>query len=149
MNFRRTLLVGLLGVTFSALVGCSGLMPGPGPVDPDAPEEFSETASGLRYRILRKSDGKKPKLSGHVRVHYIGKLDDGTVFDNSYAKGNPVIFRLNDVVKGYGEGLTLIGEGGMIELEIPPELGYGKDGRSPLIPPDSTLHFVVEVIRVF
>ena len=124
-------------------------MPGPGPADPDAPTTFTTTPSGLKYRILGKCEGKKPSAGGRVRVHYVGSLDDGTVFDSSYYRNAPVIFGLDEVVKGYGEGLRLIGEGGMIELEIPPDLGYGEDGRSPMIPPNSTLHFTVELIRVF
>lgn len=141
--------VGLLCMALCLATGCSGLMPGPGPVDADAPQEFTTTKSGLKYRMLRRSDGKKAQPGGHVRAHYLGKLDDGTVFDSSYSQGEPVIFSLQKVVPGFTEGLQLVGEGGMIELEIPPELGYGEDGRAPIIPPNATLHFVVEVIRVF
>ena len=82
-------------------------------------------------------------------VHYEGRFLNGTVFDSSYYRNAPVIFALDEVVKSYGEGLRLIGEGGMFELGIPPDLGYGEDGRSPMIPPNSTLHFTVELIRVF
>lgn len=149
MHFRRTFLTGLLCLAASLAGGCAGSGSGMGAIDPDAPEEFTSTESGLKYRILRKSDGKKPKFTSHVRVHYVGKLDDGSTFDSSYSRGQPAVFGLDEVVAGWGEGLQLVGEGGMIELEIPSELGYGKAGRPPAIPQDATLHFVVEVIRVF
>ena len=121
----------------------------PGPADPDAPTEFTTTESGLKYRILRRSDGKKPKAEDRVRVHYRGTFDDGRIFDTSYGKtGTAVEFSLTGVAKGWAEGLQLIGEGSMIELEVPPELGYGKDGYPPTIPPDATLHFLVELLNV-
>lgn len=119
----------------------------PGAPDPDAPQEFTQTDSGLKYRILRKSDGKKPTASDSVTVHYRGTFDDGSEFDSSYKRGEPAQFPLRGVVPGWTEGLQLVGEGGMIELEIPPELGYGADGRRG-IPPNATLHFVVELIEV-
>lgn len=121
----------------------------PGPVDKDAPEEFSTTESGLKYRIRRKSDGKKPTATDRVKVHYRGTLDNGDIFDSSYGRtGGAVEFGLNQVIPGWTEGMQLIGEGGMIELEIPPELGYGKAGEGNAIPPDSTLHFIVELLSV-
>ncbi len=117
-------------------------------IDPDAPSEFTTTESGLKYRILRKSDGSKPKPIDQVKVDYSGWLDDGTVFDSSYERKEPVTFGLTGVVKGWTEGLQFIGEGGMIELEIPAELGYGAEGRPPTIPPNSTLHFKVELLSI-
>lgn len=119
----------------------------PGKVDEDAPEEFTTLPSGLKYRIRRKSNGKKPLATDQVLVNYRGWLDNGSVFDTSYA-AQPISFKLNDVVKGWGEGLQLIGVGGMIELEIPPDLGYGREGRPPKIPANSTLHFIVELLDV-
>ncbi len=84
-----------------------------------------------------------------MRVHYRGTLDDGKTFDSSYGKtGGAITFPLSGVIKGWTEGLQLIGEGGMIELEIPSELGYGKVGISGTIPPDATLHFIVELLEV-
>lgn len=120
----------------------------PGPVDADAPEEFTTTASGLKYRIRRKSDGKKPKASDSVVAHYRGWLDDGKEFDSSYKRNEPTPFPLNGVIGGWTEGLQLIGEGGMIELEIPSDLGYGDRGFPPDIPPAATLHFIVELVKV-
>jgi len=120
-----------------------------GSVDTDAPEEFIETASGLKYRILRKSDGKKPTKADTVTVNYKGWLDDGTEFDSSYTRGEPATFGLSQVVPGWTEGLQLVAEGGMIELEIPSELGYGARGTpGGPIPPNATLHFTVELIKV-
>ena len=121
----------------------------PGASDPDAPEEFTTTESGLKYRILRKSDGKKPTAADTVRCHYRGWLDDGTEFDSSYKRGEPTEFPLNGVIGGWTEGLQLIGEGGMIELEIPGELGYGSGGMPAAgIGPNATLHFIVELKQV-
>ena len=120
----------------------------PGPKDADAPEEFTTTASGLKYRILRKSDGKKPTAANSVVAHYKGWLDDGKVFDSSYKRREPTPFPLSGVIPGWTEGLQLIGEGGMIELEIPSDLGYGPNGMGADIPGGATLHFIVELIRV-
>lgn len=145
-----------------AVMGCQGSPPPPplfpepkdtvrlepGAVDPDAPEEFTATESGLKYRIRRKTDGKKATIKDVVRVHYRGTLDDGTIFDSSYGKsGKAVAFPLKDVVKGWTEGMQLVGEGGMIELQVPPDLGYGP-ATMPGIPPNSTLHFLVELLEV-
>jgi FKBP-type peptidyl-prolyl cis-trans isomerase FkpA len=117
----------------------------PGPVDMDAPEEFTTTKSGLKYRIRRKTDGAKPKATDTVTVHYKGWLDDGTEFDSSYKRGDPATFPLNRVVAGWTEGLQHVPVGGMIELEIPSKLGYGTRGAPPTIPPGATLHFLVEL----
>jgi FKBP-type peptidyl-prolyl cis-trans isomerase FkpA len=120
----------------------------PGPVDKDAAKEFTTTDSGLKYRIRRKSDGRKPKASNKVTVHYKGWLDDGTEFDSSYQRGETITFPLDRVIKGWTEGMQLIGEGGMIELEIPGNLGYGPRGIPNLIPPNATLHFLVELQKI-
>jgi FKBP-type peptidyl-prolyl cis-trans isomerase len=120
----------------------------PGPDDPDAPTEFAATGTGLKYRILRNSDGRQPTASDQVRCHYRGWLDDGSEFDSSYGRGEPTEFPLNGVIPGWTEGLQLIGEGGKIELEIPHELGYGTRGYPPVIPGSSRLHFIIELINV-
>ena len=83
-----------------------------------------------------------------VTVNYKGWLDDGREFDSSYKRGEPTSFGLNEVIPGWTQGLQLIGEGGMIELEIPPEIGYGTRGMPGAIPPNSRLHFIVELIKV-
>jgi FKBP-type peptidyl-prolyl cis-trans isomerase len=121
---------------------------GAGEMDPDAPQELTPTSSGLYYRILRRGDGKKPKADSPVVAHYKGWLDSGKQFDSSYDRGQPTPFGLNQVIKGWTEGLQLIGEGGMIELEIPSDLGYGSRGSPPVIPPGATLHFIVELKQV-
>ncbi len=120
----------------------------PGPQDPDAPDEFTTTNSGLKYRILRKGTGAKPSSADSVKAHYKGWLDDGTVFDSSYKRREPTSFPLLNVVPGWTEGLQYVREGGMIELEIPGDLGYGASGRPPKIPPNATLHFIVELLEV-
>ncbi|HTU25322.1 MAG TPA: FKBP-type peptidyl-prolyl cis-trans isomerase [Pirellulales bacterium] len=120
----------------------------PGPVDPDAPKTFNTTESGLKYRVLRKSKRSHPVKTDTVTVMYRGWLNDGTEFDSSYKTGKPISFRLDGVIKGWGEGVQLVGEGGMIELEIPPELGYGRQGIPGTIPPQATLHFIVELVRI-
>lgn len=123
------------------------LLAGAGPVDQDAPQEFTETASGLKDRILRKSDGQKPAASDSVTVHYRGWLDNGSEFDSSYARGEAISFPLTGVIAGWTEGMQLVGEGGMIELWIPPQLGYGARGSAGAVPPNATLHFSEDVIE--
>jgi FKBP-type peptidyl-prolyl cis-trans isomerase FkpA len=118
------------------------------PMDDDAPDELTPTASGLYYRILRKSDGTKPTRNNTVVAHYKGWFDDGKQFDSSYDRGEPSEFPLGRVVAGWTEGLQLVGKGGMIELEIPYQLGYGAQGRPGSIPPKATLHFIVELKEV-
>lgn len=117
----------------------------PGKIDEDAPHEFTTTESGLKYRILRKSKKNKPKANQGVEVHYKGWLDDKTIFDSSYQRGERIKFPLNRVIPGWTEGMQLVGAGGMIELEIPAKLGYGARGIPGTIPPNATLHFIVEL----
>ncbi len=131
-------------------LGCvTGQMTSPGPtvIDADAPTEFTTTSTGLKYKVLRKGNGTTPSTTDKVTVHYKGWLDSGKIFDTSYSRGEPTSFRLNEVVRGWTEGLQLVSEGGMIELEIPSPLGYGAQSP-PGIPPNSTLHFIVELIKV-
>ncbi len=120
----------------------------PGKIDVDAPATFLETASGLKYRILRNSEGQKPTASNRVTVHYKGWLDDESIFDSSYRRNETISFGLNQVIKGWTEGMQLVGVGGMIELEIPYELGYGERGSPGAIPPKARLHFLVELFDV-
>ena len=121
----------------------------PGKIDSNATREFKTTNSGLKYRVLRNSELKKPKATDSVEVHYKGWLDDQSIFDSSYREGKSISFPLNRVIKGWTEGMQLIGQGGMIELEIPYELGYGEQGTpGGPIPPKAKLHFVVELISI-
>jgi FKBP-type peptidyl-prolyl cis-trans isomerase FkpA len=113
-------------------------------------KDFQTTASGLKYRIVRAGDpSKKPTRADSVLAHYQGWLDNGTIFDSSYDRGEPTSFPLSGVIEGWTEGLQLIGEGGEIQLEIPGKLGYGPQGMPPAgIGPNATLHFKVELIEV-
>jgi FKBP-type peptidyl-prolyl cis-trans isomerase len=121
---------------------------GAGKIDADAPKTFTTTASGLKYRVLRKGTGAAPKATSTVKVHYHGWLDNGTKFDSSYDRREAIEFPLNGVIPGWTEGMQLVGEGGMIELESPSNLGYGARGAPPVIPANATLHFLVELIAV-
>lgn len=121
---------------------------GAGKIDADAPKTFATTPSGLQYRVLRKGTGANPKAANMVTVHYHGWLDDGNVFDSSYRRGESIAFGLGQVIPGWTEGMQLVGKGGMIELSIPSNLGYGRQGRPPVIPPDARLHFLVELLDV-
>ena len=122
---------------------------GAGAIDADAPKAFTATKSGLKYRVLRKGEGVNPKATNTVKVHYHGWLDSEKVFDSSYQRGEPIEFGLNQVIPGWTEGMQLVGKDGMIELVIPSNLGYGKRGTpGGPIPPDATLHFLVELLDV-
>jgi FKBP-type peptidyl-prolyl cis-trans isomerase FkpA len=119
-----------------------------GPVDDDAAQDFQLTDSGLRYRVLRNADGVKPTAANSVTVHYRGWLDNGREFDSSYDRGQPISFPLNGVIAGWTEGMQLVGVGGMIELWVPARLGYGAKGSGGSVPPNATLHFIVELLKV-
>ena len=107
------------------------------------------TESGLKYMILREGQGKSPKASDEVTVHYQGKLLDGTEFDSSYSRGEPAAFPLNAVIPGWTEGLQLMKEGGKAVFYIPSKLGYGPTGTpGGPIPPNADLIFTVELISV-
>lgn len=122
---------------------------GAGEISSKAAKTFTSTESGLKYRILRAGTGAKPTPQQKVEVNYHGWLLNGRVFDSSYLRGMPITFGLNQVIKGWTEGMQLIGKGGMIELEIPGYLGYGLQGQPGSgIPPNATLHFLVELIDI-
>lgn len=122
---------------------------GAGKIDDNAPKTFKQTPSGLQYRILRAGRGDKPTRADKVKVNYQGWTPDGKVFDSSYRDGKPISFPLTRVIKGWTEGMQLVGEGGMIELVIPAELAYGeRPPPSSGIAPGATLHFLVELIEV-
>lgn len=119
-----------------------------GAVDENADKEWQTTESGLKYRVLRKGDGPRPQASDTVTVHYRGWLDNGVEFDSSYGRGESTSFPLSGVIPGWTEGMQLVGKGGMIELWIPPDLGYGASGAGGAVPPNATLHFVVELLEI-
>lgn len=107
-----------------------------------------KTESGLVYEVLKEGTGAKPKATDTVEVHYHGTLTNGEVFDSSVDRKKKISFPLNRVIKGWTEGLQLIGEGGKVRLVIPPELGYGDTGAPPKIPGGATLVFEVELFQI-
>jgi FKBP-type peptidyl-prolyl cis-trans isomerase len=106
------------------------------------------TSSGLQYLVLEEGKGKSPKATDTVLVHYKGNLLDGTEFDSSYKRNEPISFPLNGVIPGWTEGVQLMKEGGKIRLFIPSNLAYGSRGAGGVIPPDSTLVFDIELLKV-
>ncbi|MBI5691665.1 MAG: FKBP-type peptidyl-prolyl cis-trans isomerase [Verrucomicrobia bacterium] len=106
-----------------------------------------ELPSGLRYEITQAGTGPAPKATDTVRVHYVGKLIDGSEFDSSVKRGEPAEFPLDQVIPGWTEGIQKMNKGGKIKLYVPPHLAYGDDGR-PGIPPGSTLIFDVELLDI-
>ena len=104
--------------------------------------------SGLQYEVIKEGNGKKPKATDRVRCHYEGTLIDGTLFDSSIKRGEPAVFGVNQVIKGWVEALQLMSEGAKWKLYIPSELAYGAQGAGEMIPPHSTLIFEVELIEV-
>jgi len=106
------------------------------------------TASGRQYQVLKMGDGPKPKPTDRVKVNYEGRLIDGTVFDSSYKRGQPVTFPLNRVIKGWTEALQLMPVGSKFRIFLPPELAYGAQGAGNAIGPDATLIFDVELLGI-
>lgn len=108
---------------------------------------MKSTKDGLLYKITEAGKGDAIKATDTVKVHYTGKLPDGKVFDSSVEHGQPVEFKLNQVIKRLDWRSSVSEEGGKIELVIPPELAYGKQGAGDSIPPDATLYFEVEILK--
>lgn len=111
---------------------------------------FDKTDSGLRYQIIQKGQGKAAEKGKTVSVHYKGQLSDGTVFDSSYKRNEPINFPLGvgQVIKGWDEGIQLLKVGDKARLVIPSNLGYGPQGAGGVIPPNATLIFDVELMDV-
>jgi peptidyl-prolyl cis-trans isomerase A (cyclophilin A) len=109
---------------------------------------YLETHSGLRYTILSKVDGESPNKGDIVKVHYKGQLLDGTVFDSSYKRNEPIEFEvgLGKVIPGWDEGIMLLNKGEKAKFVIPSDLAYGESGAGGVIPPNATLVFEVELL---
>jgi len=110
-------------------------------------EGVQTTASGLQYKVETMGTGPKPVATDTVKVHYRGTLLDGTEFDSSYARNEPISFGLNRVIAGWTEGVQLMPVGSKFIFWIKPELAYGESGGGP-IPPNSTLKFEVELLDI-
>ena len=111
-------------------------------------EGVKVTESGLQYEVLEATIGQKPKATDKVRVHYEGTLIDGTVFDSSYKRGESITFGLNQVIKGWTEGLQLMSIGSKYKLYLPYQLAYGERGAGANITPYAALIFTVELLGI-
>jgi FKBP-type peptidyl-prolyl cis-trans isomerase len=120
-----------------------------GQADGAQKSDMKTTASGIKYLVLKQGTGTvSPKATDTVKVHYHGTLLNGTVFDSSVERGEPISFPLNRVIPGWTEGLQLMKVGDKFKFEIPPNLAYGENSPSPKIPPNSTLVFEVELLGI-
>ena len=108
---------------------------------------IKETPTGLQYRVINEGNGNSPNKTDRVKVHYVGKLMDGTEFDSSIERGEPTEFGLNQVIKGWTEGLQLMKVGSKYEFFIHPKIAYGSRPR-PTIPANSLLIFEVELLDI-
>ena len=114
----------------------------------DVSKGFSKTSSGLLYKFEKENNSQKPSNGNKVKVHYKGMLLDGTVFDSSFKRNQPIEFTLGvgQVIKGWDEGISLLGIGDKASFIIPSDLAYGASGAGGVIPPNATLVFEVELI---
>jgi len=104
--------------------------------------------SGLQYKVIKAGTGKKPKSTDNVTTHYRGILINGTEFDSSYLRGQPISFQVNGVIPGWAEALQLMEEGAKWRLFIPSNLAYGEQGKGGVIGPNMTLIFEIELISI-
>lgn len=111
-------------------------------------EGVKTTESGLQYKVLVAAEGPKPSATDKVKVHYTGKLLNGTVFDSSVQRGQPITFGLNQVIPGWTEGVQLMSVGSKYEFTIPSDLAYGDRGAGASIPGGATLIFEVELLGI-
>ena len=156
---RRPQIFGASAVFVLTLTGCAlsetkpEAAPAAAKTSAEAPVDMSKavtTKSGLKYVDIRVGTGAMPKNGQVVTVHYTGRLADGTKFDSSVDRGQPFSFVIGtgQVIKGWDEGVATMRVGGKRRLIIPPQLGYGERGFSNIIPPNSELHFDVELLDV-
>jgi FKBP-type peptidyl-prolyl cis-trans isomerase FkpA len=108
----------------------------------------TKTPSGLIITTLKPGTGPSPKATDKVKVHYHGTLADGTVFDSSVQRGEPIVLPLNSVIKCWSEGVQLMKVGGKSKLVCPSDIAYGDQGRPPAIKPGATLVFEVELLEI-
>ena len=127
------------------LISCSSTPPASSTVQA-APANAVKTASGLEYRELRAGTGASPKATDVVKVHYRGTLTNGTEFDSSYKRNMPAEFPLNRVIPCWTEGVQMMKVGGKAQLTCPASIAYGEPGSPPVIPPNATLIFEIEVV---
>ena len=113
-----------------------------------AKEGVKTLPSGLQYKVLAEGNGTQPKPTDQVTVNYRGTFLDGTEFDNSYKRGEPITFPVNGVIKAWSEALPLMKTGAKWQLFVPAELAYGEKGAGRAIGPNSTLIFVVELVGI-
>ncbi len=111
-------------------------------------DEINITESGLQYEVLEEGAGESPELSSRVKVHYHGTLVDGTVFDSSVERGQPIDFPVSGVIPGWTEALQMMSPGAKYKLYIPHQLAYGESGAGGVIKPFSTLIFDVELLEI-
>lgn len=109
-------------------------------------EGWKTSSSGLQYKIITAGEGAHPTAKDVVKVHYAGRLIDGTEFDSSYKRGEPIEFELGNLIPAWVEAVPMLGKGGKIELAVPAALGYGERGSPPTIPGGATLLFTVELL---
>jgi len=111
-------------------------------------KEWKKQTNGLEIWDVKEGKGDPVKPGGRVKVHYTGWLTDGKVFDSSVTRGEPITFGLDQVIKGWQEGIPGMKPGGVRRLKIPSDLGYGARGAGGAIPPNATLVFEVELLEV-
>jgi len=113
-----------------------------------AKDGVQSTSTGLLYEVITEGDGPKPGPTDQVEVHYHGTLTDGTVFDSSRQRGETIVFGLNQVIPGWTEALQLMPVGSSYRIVLKPELAYGPMGAPPVIGPNATLVFEVELVAL-
>ena len=152
---NQRIVVGLIALLLIASIAYLALSSNNQPQEQEGPPEIDQniqtitTASGLQYQDISAGAGNEANPMDQVTVHYTGWLEDGTKFDSSVDRNQPYQFTLGtgNVIQGWDEGVAGMKEGGKRRLIIPPALGYGEGGSPPVIPPNATLIFDVELIQ--
>ncbi len=146
---RRALSHAACLVPLLASIACaSGGEPVVVDLTPDA-DGFITTASGLRYKVIQEGAGPKPTSRDRVLVHYSTRLEDGTVIDSSFERGQPDVLPLRELIRGFREALELMPVGSHFEVIVPGRLGYGRSGAGDgLVGPNATLHFEIRLLRI-